>query len=58
MAAGASGVTVFWAVTAAGIEANAIPKIKIRRTKSFMSLMMHENSREWVHRHHGSVRKM
>jgi len=39
----AAGVTVFWAVTAAGIEANAIPKIKIRSTcESFTSLMMRE----------------
>ena len=41
---------------AAGIEANAIPKIKIRSTcTSFTSLMVRENSREWVHCHHGSV---
>src|SRR5690349_24993559 len=37
----AAGVTVSWAVTAAGIEANAIPKIEIRSTcKGFTSLMM------------------
>lgn len=45
----AAGVTVFWAVAAAEIEAKAIPKIKTRRTcKSFTSLMMPRNSREWV----------
>src|SRR5262245_59534444 len=45
--ADATGVTVFWAGSVAGIEANAIPKIKIRRMyKSFTSLTMHENSGE------------
>jgi len=59
MDAGVTGVTVFWAATAEGIEANAIAQIKIPSTcETFTDLMMHENSRDWIHGHHVSVRRM